>query len=362
MTRSILSTLLAGSALMLSGCATYSFAPPNVPMTKVSAEGEAHNGKCGITASATNIRPDLAGAAHLIDNYLLTYTCARRQVANGRQDFEVPGLLVALGGATAAAFGAPAGVAIGTGAAGAGLASAKGYYAPKDKLPVLVAAVDALTCINNESVGLTAYGSSLIDKTPAPVAPSMALDDGAAAEGASIAVSTKRQYFGLVRGVLMSVDNIVAQRLSSVGGYAPDALITEIKALKPPAEPGKDDKDKAANQAGTIVDAVKPAQGATDVEPVTLPSDATPVLADKEAKARLLTDSLFSAKVTDQMKQTLAVNPDLAIKVANNAPQLAPVSATQQDRAIAKAAVTDSLLYLNQLQPKLDACLIRAKL
>ncbi len=131
---------------LLQGCATYSFSPPSVETTHIAAEGQEFNTNCsigiktnedGYGSNGKPITHDIDGASNLTNNFLLAYRCAARQVANGRQHFEVPSLLVTLGGVTAAAFGAPAGVAIGTGAATAGLNSAKSYYAPRDKFPIL---------------------------------------------------------------------------------------------------------------------------------------------------------------------------------------------------------------------------------
>lgn len=102
--------LLLAAALPLSGCAVLSFAPPQVPMDR---ELVARNNQTSFDAvcspdddSNQPIKRDTDGALTLINNYILTYRCQADRAAEGRQFFEVPGALTALGAATAAALGA----------------------------------------------------------------------------------------------------------------------------------------------------------------------------------------------------------------------------------------------------------------
>lgn len=317
---------------------------------------------------------DLAGAATLIDNYVFAYRCAARQVANGRQHFEVPSMLVGVGGAVAAAFGAPAGYAIATGATVATTNSLKSYYAPRDKLPVLTASVDALSCIQTVSVGLKAYGSSLIDKK-ADEAPVSVIGGTAAKEGASIAVGVTTQYFRLIQSALMQVENITAQRLSSIGAYSPDALMTEIKALIAKEEAAKAELEKKKREAEATAETITgtpPVQPApTDVVEVEVEGEADPVLIESQSLEALLNeDGTLADSVTETMKQSATTKKGLFLKKNNaGSPFIAKLNDKQKtavaDKTKSEAAtdaVKTSLIYLEAMQPELQQCIVRAKL
>ena len=356
--------LLCCCVSMLSGCATYSFAPPSVDMRRVAEEGHNLNSNCSIGESDEVIAHNIAGAGQLIDNFLLSYRCAARQVANGRQHFEIPSLLVTLGGVTAAAFGAPAGVAIGTGAAAAGLNSAKTYYAPRDKLPIMAAAVDALTCVKNESVATDSYGSSLLQKVAGDAPGKTPAISAAAAAGAdngtSVAITAVDQYFTLVESALLSIENITAQRLSSVGGYAPDALISEIKDVQKKVEDAK--TAAAKSDASTKSEVVATAAGAAPVPPttsVTLPQLSAPISLTPEALARITKADGSIATIDQSLADKLKIPK--AVLQLNGAKQLVVSGGDKEDVAM-RSAIEQTLLHIAQLQPKLQECVIRAKL
>jgi len=295
--------------ILLGGCAIYNFAPPNVDVRYAVEEGGGLNTQCRIHPNTQRvIEPDIKGASILIENFSLAYRCAARQLADGRQHFEVPALLATLGGTTAAAFGAPASVAIGTGAGVAGLNGAKSYYAPKDKLSVLVAAVDAIHCIRNASVAVDSFGSTILTAA-APTRDTQAggAPDARAAAAAtlrdnpagSVSITAISQYFALIQDALLAVENIVAQRLASAGAYAPDAIVNELKSI-----------------------AVKKDEQSADTP------DNTQKKATIKAQAAL---------------------------VARSVP-------TGVDEASKAAAVTSVLLQIDKLKPQLDECIVRAKI
>lgn len=357
-----LSILLTSGALCLQGCATYSFAPPKVELTKVSDERAKFNSHCGVTATDETIKADLAGADHLIDNYLFAYRCAARQVANGRAHFEIPAMLVAIGGAAAAAFGAPADVAIATGATVAGLGSFKSYYAPRDKVPVLAASVDALICVRNASVGLAGYGSSVIDK--AAEATKAGQNAKRIEEGPSIAIATTRQYFALIEDALLQIENITGQRLSSIGSYSPDALLAEIKALAKARDDAAAKKDADTKEADAQAPAVAQAAATTKAEPTQVPGEIGTVLIDEASKAALLnSDNSYRAIVPEAMRRAVANNPKLMLKAFDGKKSPVAVVAVNQSDPVADAAsVSKTLVYLKQMQPDLQECILRAKL
>jgi len=395
---------------LLSSCATYNFAPPNVEMRHIVREGETFNSQCGIgrTNKDTKIRRSIKGAEQLTDNFLYAYRCAERQVANGRQHFEVPAMLVGLGGAVAAAAGAPAAVALGTGAAVAGLDGGKAYYAPKDKLPILAASVDALVCIKTESLGVDAYGSSLItaatgnvndagkntDETDGKSAADGSVTDNAAPTpadnqnkqatqavqqrhliGNGIAVSATHQYFEMVEAALLSVENITAQRLSSVGSYSSDALITEFESLQQKQQASADPAQAQAQQAqavaqsGAVADAAVAAQNAASPIGTSAATTQTPSAVELSG--------VRAIPIQDETT-VLAADPSAAIAAV----QKTPLATIQQEQLKApgtilvvkdgkptvvsldpqRTAITGVLLTIGRLQPKLDGCVLRAKL
>ena len=203
----------------LSGCATTSFAPPSVYEDKaVSADG-----KCPVTAPTGNaVDQDVVGALQIVDNYRLAYNCAFRNLANGRQGFEVPSALALAGGATAAALGVGPDVAIATGAASAIFNRGNGYYAPKDKAQIVAAALDAVICIKREASGVggeVKNGVQPMTKLAAVVG------------GGSVDLDPELQYFQLVTANLQTVHAILGERLMSVGSFSPSAIADDIRKL-----------------------------------------------------------------------------------------------------------------------------------
>lgn len=388
---------------ILQGCAVYSFAPPHVNTAHVMEDRGKSPIDCkfplkpkGLDADhpedpVKRVKQTFGGANHLIDNYRMTYECAQRHLANGRQHFEVPALLVAFGGATAMAFGAPTGVAIGTGAAGALLANGKSYYSPREKSRIMAASVDALYCVKNEANGLKPYATGLIDKAADDKqdkdagALESAVASGSAG-GGTVAVTATKQYFAMVSTALGSIQNIADQRLGSVGSYAPDALITEITTLSDKVKKQAEDR-KAAEAAGKT-DAETAAEDkaekivATDSDAANALTTQTPVPAEVKIAGAdtqiLVTPQVKAFAEADPAKletyaQTVASklkSPDMVIASADGV-TFTTQSATALEKAQivrkaevvgAQVAVTEVLLRIDEMQPKIDLCIVRAKL
>ena len=216
-------------SIALSACTSLSFSPPPVDLT----------GK---------LKPqDVDQAGVLVDTYLNAYRRAASAAANGRQWFQVPALLALAGGATAVGLGAGSDVAIATGAGAAILNGVDAYYAPKDKVPILYAAINAIVCIKQESVGVPAL------KIPQAQAIAEQAPNAQKADGSGLAFSLQEQYFSLVVASLIKVESILAQRLSNVGQYSPEAIVSEITMLtqqKTEAEGSADDADAQAAALG----------------------------------------------------------------------------------------------------------------
>jgi len=241
----IVTALLAlGASTVVAGCASTSFAPPSVN----SAANLTNDDKCsGRTGSAIAART-VVGALDLIENYTIAYGCAARQLANGRQAFEVPSALALAGGAAAAAFGAGPDVAIATGAGASLFNHGNSYYAPKAKAHILSAAYNAVVCIKQEASGITAINVASSDPATNTVK-ARGLNDPA------VSFSPSLQYYQMVSAALQNVHSILAERLSSVGSYSPDAIAKEIQQLaqeksEADANATKDDATTKARSLG----------------------------------------------------------------------------------------------------------------
>ncbi|MBA3668354.1 MAG: hypothetical protein H0W65_11660 [Sphingomonas sp.] len=275
-----------------------------------------------------SIRRDTNGALLLINNYVLTYRCQRDRAAEGRQFFEVPSFLTAAAAATAAAFGAGAGVTIGAGATGAILNQGKSYYAPRDKAAVLNDGLNALLCIQNEAVGIDPYTLKTLSAaqeaggTPEPGQPVPTIS-GAGRDGdetpqaePQVTISSQRQYFEMIRSALFSVESVVAQRLSAAGTpFDAAGVIAEVEALNKKA----DEEQAEAGDAATAGQAAKTA--------ATPPDSAAAGVQPAAAIERLISFTAAKAK-------------------------LQRLSDDQVGRTVIK---------LRTLQPKLDKCVVRAK-
>lgn len=302
-------------ALSLSGCATFSFAPPAIDIDNAVTARVGLGNRCVPVfkprrdgqAGTIPIEPDVDGARNLIDNFVHNYRCAAGQAANGRQLTELPSFLSLAGTTAAVALGAGPDVAIAGGAGSAILNQTGKYYAAQQKAEILNHSLDALLCIKAEAVGIdapTLRAVSAVEKNTIP-RDWVKHADGTKMSAAEVQISSEKQYFDMVSASLMSVERITAQRLSIVGTpFDAAGVIAEIKAL-----------DDQVEQAGANV---------KDAETKTETLKKSPVLADKSPQRDLI-----------------------AAKAAlNDIP-------TQQ--------VTNTILRLDVLQPKLQQCVVRAK-
>jgi hypothetical protein len=336
----------AACTVALGGCATTSFAPPVVNLDR-----ELHFGKTQTSFYAvctprpgdgekSVINRDVDGALALISNYVLTYRCQRDRAAEGRQYFEVPSMLATIGGATAAAFGAAPGVAIGTGAFSAAMGQGKSYYAPKDKSQVLSDGLGAMLCIQNEAVGVDPYTLRTIaaaqDANPPkgdkPPTVSGLLESGGGgagggddqvdASGAQVEVSYGRQYFEMVRSALFSVEQVVAQRLSAAGTpFDAKGVIAEITALN---QKQKEEADAPAAQ-------------------------------DPKTTGEETQEAITKTTTTETVPGLNGQLMTLHVPITN-------VSAAAARLKVASAEkVGMTVIKISQLQTKLDQCIVQAK-
>lgn len=182
---------VAGS-LAFGGCATTSFAPPEVALPKRDA-------------------PLFGDAIADVDAFISKYRSSARSTVNGRQYFEVPAFLGVVGSVTSVAFGASPDVTIASGAAGALLNGGKSYYAPRDKAVMYSSALKALYCIQQTALGVKPFVEAASGTEAFAMAES--------ANGSSSA------YYYLVRNAALSVEDILLGRLSNAGSVTDAAGI-----------------------------------------------------------------------------------------------------------------------------------------
>jgi hypothetical protein len=177
--------------IVVSGCAigaTANFAPPIVS-NNVALE-------------------DLSSGLDLLDRYIEEYRKEGQALANGRQAFDVTGILSGIGGATAVALGANTDVAIGTGALSALAATGKSYYAPNARADAYFDAVSALMCMQQEGIGL--------DRQFVP-AQNTASKAGHGSDEEKLVVSEQKRAFLLFKNGALNVENVLRERLSEKG-------------------------------------------------------------------------------------------------------------------------------------------------
>lgn len=152
--------LTAAAATLLSGCGTYSFAPPDVSLTRRTT-GQELAPMCGVPVGGKDIpavedKPTVEDALALIHNYIGAYRCTMRIAADGRQSWQLPGFAALVGSAAATALGGGTDWAIAGGAAHSMFTAGNSYYDHVKQAEILRDALDALGCVESEAVGVDA--------------------------------------------------------------------------------------------------------------------------------------------------------------------------------------------------------------
>lgn len=172
-------------ACSLSGCTTASFSPPGVEVDRVIADQRPS--ACGTfaEASAKLIEKNVNGALELTNNFLRAYRCSAHEVANGRQIFQVPSFLATIAAVVGPTFGLNDDARIAAAASAAVLDRSNSYYAPKDKAQVLDSALDAVLCVKTESVEIEFFDTRADAPGAATNAAIQAIDQAAASAEAA---------------------------------------------------------------------------------------------------------------------------------------------------------------------------------
>lgn len=245
----------ASSILLMSGCATTSFAPPRVSVKHVDTERMTAR-LCAASTSGDTIAHNVPGAQLLIDNFVDAYRCAAHSAADGRQWFELPSFLALTGSALAVAFGAGKDVAIAASGASSILNGGKAYYVPAQKAALLDHALDALLCIKTESVGVNAFAIGDVGDQQRT---KLIMTRGS---GASVTIPVDEMYFNLVAAALLSVERVMAQRLRDLGNPDAAGIVAQIKQNAQEIRDA-DDKRKAGKGMSFTPDGRMNATGAT---------------------------------------------------------------------------------------------------
>ncbi len=238
------------------------------------------------------------GAMQLLDNFMVGYRCAAKSAADGRTKFEVPTFLLATAAAVGQSFGISADGTLGLVTGAAVVRQGNSYFASQTKADYLNSAVDALTCIQLESVGID--GFDLAQEPPRAIPPDsdgeimfnfeafkaknpemqerfkntpdfeistqqrlidLGLTEEAIAEFsidnnemATVEVPVQQQYFRMISGALLSVERVLARRLNHAGTpFDPAGIVAEISMLSqeagPPLEEGEGVAQNGENMA-----------------------------------------------------------------------------------------------------------------
>jgi hypothetical protein len=209
-------------AVGLSGCTTFSFAPPSVQTEyRIGASRSA----CGPTSKdGRQIEKNFRGARDLIDNFTTSYRCASHEAADGRQIFEVPSFLALVAAAMGPTFGLTDHGRIAAAGAASVLGRANSYYAPREKMPALDAALDAVLCVKSESIGVAFFDTRQGD-----------------AEQARTAVIKAQQQITQLQTALTSLETRRAAAVSELekltqatdsSSVARTAALTELKSVE----------------------------------------------------------------------------------------------------------------------------------
>ncbi|MEA2998858.1 MAG: hypothetical protein QOK17_691 [Sphingomonadales bacterium] len=216
----LVTVFLAASSL--TGCATTSFAPPSVNIRE-GMTTQSLSSECRLTGTVNgDIPPNVDGAQTLIDNFIDAYRCSIRTAADGRQPFEILGFLSLVGTTAAEALGAGPKVAIAGGIGNSVFTAGEKYYDPKEQTGILADALDALTCIKTESVGISPFDLAATAKQQTFLT--------RAETGGTVQVTAERQYFNMVAGALLSVERAATVRLSRRGSFDAAGVAAEIEA------------------------------------------------------------------------------------------------------------------------------------
>ena len=240
---------LTTSLLCLAGCATTSFAPPPVAVNYYQ-EGD-NSALCragGPRQTTVTVTRTVAGAYRLVDKFIETYRCSAHSAANGRQAFEIPAFVATTGAALAGALGGGVGYGIAGTAANSAFTSGNKYWDPKAKATIYDHALDALLCVKTEAVGIPAYK---FDQATAEATTEAATRARDGEPPVTVEVPAEKQYFEMVSSAAFSIERILAHRLSSMAPVDAGAVAAELAKAIEAARKAEEERKKKLGSGGT---------------------------------------------------------------------------------------------------------------
>ncbi|SKB44507.1 hypothetical protein [Sphingopyxis flava] len=374
-------TAVSAAAAALGGCTTLSFAPPPVEVDKVISESRPSTCRqLGLEGSRA-IDRNVDGALELTNNFLRAYRCAAHEAADGRQMFQVPSFLAAIAAAVGPTFGLDDDGRIAAAASAAVLDRSNAYYAPKEKAQMLDSALDAVLCVKTEAAGISFFDTSTAQPDPAAAETAQAVRQVAeSAERASEALGDQLAALRSKSASLLGEMGADPQRAETSAALAEerervDAMIRDIAGRK-----GEIDQ-----QAATLrKEAARLAQlAASQVQPSfrieksvpggTVKIDVQRQYFEMVAAALFSVERVLAQRLRDAGSAFDAAGIAAELKALTTAEEAADKAVVAaQNSAVgggAKAFVSDEAknaalaeLSLDALQPKLQACVVRAKI
>lgn len=357
---------LAGS--LTSGCTTASFAPPRVNMSRavVAADGSTCV-KEAEPAIDLQIHRNIDSASRLIDNFLLAYRCAQREAADGRQIFEIPSMIALAAAALGQTWGLSQDGAVGLAAYAALLGRGNSYYAPKEKAAMLNFAIDAVLCVKTESVGVSFYDTS---QSPAT---QQLLDAQERLIGLHERAMQNRQR-------LADLDRQIEVADKAAPGNPARASLGSLRVQRETAAASVEMVDEAIDLQQELVENLRVLQssGRALLLQRTLANGGTMTIDVRRKYFETVAGALFSiervladrlddaggqfdsAGITAEFEQLIAKQKELEKKKADTEARLR--GRGSNDRLVGELREELIEIDLDQLQPKLQTCVLRAKM
>lgn len=182
----------------LGGCTTFSFAPPPVETDKVITEQAPSTCRRLAPEGARAIDKNVEGALELTNNFLRAYRCAAQEAADGRQVFQIPSFFATIAAAVGPTFGLSDDGRIAAAASAAVMDRGNSYYAPKEKARLLDSALDSVLCVKTEAVGISFFDTT--QAAPDAAAATAAAASQGAAESAERASESLGNQLATLQG------------------------------------------------------------------------------------------------------------------------------------------------------------------
>lgn len=368
-------------ALTISGCATASFAPPEISYKKTMNYDTNTSKLCSDRRkgqTSTDIGENFSGAMQVIDNFALGYRCAAREAAEGRAYFEVPAFLIGTTAVIGQTLGISEDATIGLAAATVAARQGNSYLAPQEKALLLNSALDAVNCIQLEAVGITGFGSSVIAE-PSAESPVPSQTDKQAideiAKGAKLADDIKAltdngKWQEAINRLLGSTEGKKAgnkakleeikTRLENQAGDAENPPVAEILVVN---GEGKVTVNAEQQYFRMVLGSLRQVETvlARRMSQAGNAFDTRGVLAELELLNIELAEAKKAADAADTPTAPVADAAIEALQKSNPPGSAAAVAILQAEKAKAERS-QQVILKIKEVRPQLEKCILLAKL